>query len=335
MSLTKKQAQVSRGYRYGYYVAAPAQDGKPTVLLVHGWPDDSTMWFNLATKHLLPAGYGVLMPDMLGYGGTDKERDPRKYLGPLLIKDLTDILDNEGLDRVVVTGHDWGSSIAQRFYLYAPQRTLALGMVCVAYSPPSSKPVDIKALNDMLEQVYGMRCFEYMVFFASDESDAVAEKHVEAAFHMCYNDDFDKTARELFTQPGNFRRALEQDRLLPLHPSVTEEEKQRWIARMKRDGFNGPFNYYRAFINHGDPQLEKATLAGPAVEVPTLYVGYTDDLVCRKENILRPQAGGLLPHLTNVTLQGGHWGLIQDPEPFGRAYTAWLSAQVQKGSGRM
>lgn len=44
---------------------------------------------------------------MLGYGGTDKPLDEKLYRIKLMADDLTDILDAEKLDRVIVIGHDW------------------------------------------------------------------------------------------------------------------------------------------------------------------------------------------------------------------------------------
>lgn len=33
---------------------------------------------------------------------------------------------------------------------------------------------------------------------------------------------------------------------------------------------------------------------------------------------------GALPQLTNVTLNGGHWGLLEFPKEFGENVTQWL-----------
>lgn len=44
---------------------------------------------------------------MLGYGGTDKPLDASLYRIKLMAKDLSDILDAENLDKVIVIGHDW------------------------------------------------------------------------------------------------------------------------------------------------------------------------------------------------------------------------------------
>ena len=52
-------------------------------------------------------GYGIIAPDMLGYGGTDKPTDPAVYKGTLMAKDMVDILDAEKIAKVIVIGHDW------------------------------------------------------------------------------------------------------------------------------------------------------------------------------------------------------------------------------------
>ncbi|WP_200912641.1 alpha/beta fold hydrolase [Methylobacterium sp. Leaf99] len=49
------------------HVAGPA-DG-PTVLLLHGWPDDATTWATVA-GHLNEAGFRTVTPELRGFGGT-------------------------------------------------------------------------------------------------------------------------------------------------------------------------------------------------------------------------------------------------------------------------
>ncbi|THV00053.1 hypothetical protein K435DRAFT_837481 [Dendrothele bispora CBS 962.96] len=51
-------------------------------------------------------GYGLIVPDMLGYGGTAKPLDPEAYAPSLISKDIVDILDAGGLQQSVLIGHD-------------------------------------------------------------------------------------------------------------------------------------------------------------------------------------------------------------------------------------
>ena len=53
-------------------------------------------------------GYGLLVPDMLGYAGSSKPHDPSAYVGTKLARDIVDILDHVGLgSRNIAIAHDW------------------------------------------------------------------------------------------------------------------------------------------------------------------------------------------------------------------------------------
>jgi soluble epoxide hydrolase/lipid-phosphate phosphatase len=95
----------TRGIKYHYFFSS-AQEGRPTLLLVHGFPSSSYDWHN-QVSYFQSFGYGLVVPDMLGYGGTDKPLDTKEYLYSFMTKDVTDILDAEGLNKVVAIGHDW------------------------------------------------------------------------------------------------------------------------------------------------------------------------------------------------------------------------------------
>lgn len=99
-----KDHTTSRGLKYHYW-SSPAHGSKPTLLFCHGFPSTSRDWRFIAAR-FKEKGYGVIVPDMLGYGGTDKPEDLAAYTGSLLVQDLVDILDAERVDKVIVIGHD-------------------------------------------------------------------------------------------------------------------------------------------------------------------------------------------------------------------------------------
>ena len=108
-----KDIAVSRGLSYRYWFS-PAAAGKPTVLLIHGFPSTTRDWRHVI-PHFTQKGHGVLAFDMLGFGHTDKPTDPAAYVSSLLTKDVIDILDAEKLDKVVVSGYDWYVSVYVSF----------------------------------------------------------------------------------------------------------------------------------------------------------------------------------------------------------------------------
>ena len=100
-----KTTTVSRGIKYNYY-ANPAREGKPTILFCHGFPSTADDW-RCVVPLFQAKGYGVIVPDMLGYGGTDKPTDPKEYAFSKMSKDLTDILDAEKVFKAIAVGFDW------------------------------------------------------------------------------------------------------------------------------------------------------------------------------------------------------------------------------------
>lgn len=91
-----------------HYLSFPASNpAKPTLFLLHGFPT-SPYGFRHAFNPLLEAGYGIIAPEMLGYGKTSAPTDTREYGPKNLSAGLKQILENEGVEKAVVVGHDWG-----------------------------------------------------------------------------------------------------------------------------------------------------------------------------------------------------------------------------------
>ena len=100
-----KDFVTSRGFNYHYYSSTPST-GKPTLLLVHGFPSLAVDWHN-QIAYFSERGYGLIVPDQLGYGGSDKPVEAIAYTHSSLAKDLIEILNHEKATDVVAIGHDW------------------------------------------------------------------------------------------------------------------------------------------------------------------------------------------------------------------------------------
>lgn len=118
MDSTKyKTVNVSRGYTYRYYYS-PATPGKPTLFFIHGCPSSSFDWHR-QIAHLEPQGYGFIVPDTLGYGGTSKPLEYEAFRLRLQAQDLIDVLEAENPATAVIgIGHDW----SVLFFLTASSR---------------------------------------------------------------------------------------------------------------------------------------------------------------------------------------------------------------------
>ncbi len=93
-------------------------DGPPVVLL-HGFPDSGRLW-----RHQVPAlaqaGFQVVVPDLRGYGRSDKPGDVAAYSISLLAGDVLAILADLKVAAAHFVGHDWGAALAWGLASLAP-----------------------------------------------------------------------------------------------------------------------------------------------------------------------------------------------------------------------
>lgn len=81
---------------------------RPTVLLVHGYPDTHRVWDDVAAE--LAADHHVVRYDVRGAGDSDKPRAKEDYRLELLAQDLFAVADAVSPEKPVhVVAHDWGS----------------------------------------------------------------------------------------------------------------------------------------------------------------------------------------------------------------------------------
>ena len=153
----KKTLKTSRGYTYTYYVAQGDRN-LPPLFFQHGWPDHAAMWEKVATP-LRSSNHPIIIPDMLGYDGTDKPTDPAAYKWDVMTQDLTEIIDAEGYWKFISIGHDWGSVSAARLYNYHPDRVVGLVLLNVVYMAPMRNGFDLDATNEITEEVLGYPTF--------------------------------------------------------------------------------------------------------------------------------------------------------------------------------
>ena len=104
-SLAKK-ATLSDGTTYGYVSIAATSATKLTFLLLHGYPSSCYDWRHQIAG-LDAAGHGIIAPDLLGYGDTDKPTDLDAYRLKTMSFHMAEILDIENVERCIVVSHDW------------------------------------------------------------------------------------------------------------------------------------------------------------------------------------------------------------------------------------
>jgi pimeloyl-ACP methyl ester carboxylesterase len=105
--------------------------GRPVVLL-HGFPDSGRLW-----RHQVPAlagaGFRVIVPDLRGYGRSDKPEAVEAYSMMLLATDVLAVLADQGVSQAHVVGHDWGAALAWGLASLVPNSVDHLAVLSVGH----------------------------------------------------------------------------------------------------------------------------------------------------------------------------------------------------------
>lgn len=97
------------GFTFEVTDSGPA-DGEAIVLL-HGFPESRDAWDEVAPL-LNGAGYRTLVPNQRGYSPGARPKKRSAYALPKLARDIVALLDQAGVERAHVVGHDWGGAVA-------------------------------------------------------------------------------------------------------------------------------------------------------------------------------------------------------------------------------
>lgn len=100
--------------------------GRPSILLVHGWCCDRT-YLAPQARHLIDAGYDVVAPDLRGHGLSDKP--PEAYGISDFAADVAWFIRALELDRPVVIGHSMGGVVAYDLACRYPGLASAIVMI--------------------------------------------------------------------------------------------------------------------------------------------------------------------------------------------------------------
>lgn len=104
--------------------------GHPVVLL-HGFPQTHLMWRHVART--LADRYLVVVPDLRGYGASDKPEDtsPETYSKRTMARDIVNVAHDIGSERFSLIGHDRGALVGVRAALDHPDTITHLGILDV------------------------------------------------------------------------------------------------------------------------------------------------------------------------------------------------------------
>ena len=102
----------------------------PIILLLHGEPNNSFVFRNIA-PFLVEQNFRVIIPDLVGFGYSDKPKNPDVITYSNQTNWLNTFIDNLKLEDINLFAHDWGGMISLRI---VAERQKLFSKVAVSYS---------------------------------------------------------------------------------------------------------------------------------------------------------------------------------------------------------
>ncbi|TKA22948.1 hypothetical protein B0A50_07690 [Salinomyces thailandicus] len=327
---------------YSYYLSPSFHDQNiQTLILVHGYPDSAQMWAG-AIPYLQKLPFRMLVLDILGLGDSSKPTDPSLYNYRKQADSLDQILRCEKVGgKVIPVGHDWGSAICQRFYLYYPERCSGLCLVSLAYQPPTTEPFILDEANQATTHRFGYPQWEYFNFFTASDAPDLMRNNMDR-FYECMHGLYpsakageegkDIWMREMFCVPDGMREYITStgkytDYTVPLKSYAEDTQvKKQQIDRLFQDGMEGAVCYYTSLTTNTmlEDERELCQSGKRSLDVPVLYIGQTGDWVCRTDLMSDARKQGLVPDVEEKVIEAGHWVLYERPLEVAELLGDWL-----------
>lgn len=113
----------ARGFTFDGFRAkpAPAANGIPTVVLVHGWPQFASCWEEIS-RTMLDQGFEVVAYDQRGYSPGARPGEVEDYTLEQLAGDIDEVTRALGIEKFHLVGHDWGGIIGWIYAAAHPER---------------------------------------------------------------------------------------------------------------------------------------------------------------------------------------------------------------------
>jgi pimeloyl-ACP methyl ester carboxylesterase len=244
----QRKVGLSTGITMNVAIAGP-EDAPPAILL-HGFPESHRTWRLVADR--LQDKVRLVMPDLRGFGQSDRPQDVADYATDTLIADIFALADALDIGRFALVGHDWGGAMAWAAALCGDPRIARLGIV--------NSPHPLIFQNSLVEDSAQRAASQYIRAFR----DLDFEKFVDGIGFEAF---FDKS----------FRNHVDLAAIPP-------EERRHYIDDWSRPGaLTAMLNWYRASAIFVPKPGEDAVMPGwvarglPRLKIPVRVVWGLED----------------------------------------------------------
>jgi epoxide hydrolase A/B len=293
----------------------------PLVVLIHGFPESWYSW-----RHQIPAlanaGYRVAVPDVRGYGGSDKPPAIEAYALKEMCADIDALIDALGARQAIVIGHDWGAAITYGTALLHPHRVAALAALSVPHLGRGSMPS-----VELFRKIYKDRFFYQLYIQEPGVAEAELEADVRTSLRKLYYSVSGEARKAPVSIPNSARTRwleglVDPD---PLPAWLSEADLDYCTEQFRLSGFRGPLNRYR---NSERDFAELAPFHGKKIGQPAAFLAGSLDAVLRMipgvdmVELMRAQFTDL--RTVKVFGDAGHWLQQERPAEVNAALLGFL-----------
>ena len=256
----------------GISLRAAVEGNGPLVIMVHGFPE---LWYSWRhqIKPIAQAGYRVVVPDLRGYGGSDKPYDIEAYDLVNMMADVIGLIDALGENSAILVGHDVGAPICWNTAALHSDRISAVA----ALSVPYRKRGEV-SLIELWRRIYDGKFFYQLYFQAEGVAESELETDVRSSLRKIYfSISGDAPSLDRWLQRpagGNLLEVLTDPD--PSPSWLTQEDLDYFVTNFEASGFRGPINRYR---NQERDFANLPEMGVRPIAQPSCFIGGSKDIV--------------------------------------------------------
>ncbi|KAH0590873.1 hypothetical protein H2248_000990 [Termitomyces sp. 'cryptogamus'] len=316
-----KTLKTSRGYHYNYFHLAAKDSTLLPLLFLHDFPTTSSIWKEQVTYFGEHHGFRLIVPDLLGFGGSSKPTNPEAYKPTLICQDIIDILNAEAIDVAVVIGHGIGSKIASRLANLHDRRFRGYGFLAVPYSAPRPKQ-KMEDTAIATRKMCGYELCGHILFLAEEDAVNILADHMQSLYSAMFPLD-PKMWVTSVAPIGALKAWLDEDKKTPLPSYLTPMHRDEWLLSFK-DGFPASLCWFKAIVSGINAADDKEIpLDRYSIKQPVFFAAAQHDYISR--SVL----GIAMTHhnCSEASIRefnAGHWLMISHPAEVNASIFNWI-----------
>ena len=291
----------------GVVLRTVVEGNGPLVILLHGWPQCWYLWRHQIDP-LVAAGYCVAVPDQRGYGGSSCPAAVSEYNILKLTADVDGLRAALGYDTFSLIGHDWGCVVAWNTALLYERTCTAVMGLSVPFWRITAAALDPPGMDDR---------FWYIRYFQNEkiveaELDADLERSLRVIFYSLGGESPRGTWMTQLEHPSTSGLLDALPEPVGLPPWITQNDLDYYIEQYRRNGFQGPTNWYR---NIPTNNALTADLEGKRILQPAAFAAGTADDVLLYDPQWRETFPSKFDDLRFLEMidGAGHWLQVERP----------------------